>query len=102
MALEKDYVGVLSEMKYYLADDMKQSTYSGNLKFQGSNDGKTYVDLYTADEEVHSGWNYIAWEKAEDQPKYRYYRFYGTEEGSCVLSEAQLWGVSTIDSNTKS
>jgi len=53
-------------MKYFLHNDMKQSDYTGNLKFQGSNDGTTYTDLYTAPEDVHSGWNYIAWADAKD------------------------------------
>lgn len=51
---------------------------------------------------MHSGWNYIAWSDAKEQPKYRYYRFKGSEAGACVINEVELWGVSTIDSAASS
>jgi hypothetical protein len=102
MAFKTDHVGILSKMKYFLGNDIKESTYAGHLRFQGSNDNQTYEDLYTADENVHSGWNYIGWSDAKEQPKYRYYRFKGSVAGSCVINEVELWGVSTIDSATSS
>jgi hypothetical protein len=32
--------------------------YIGALKFQGSNDGITFDDIFTVQTEVHEGWNY--------------------------------------------
>ena len=102
MEFKEDYVGMLTKMKYFLGNDIAEETYVGNLKFQGSNDNQTYHDLYTADENVHSGWNYIAWATASSQPKYRYYRFKGSKAGACVIDEVELWGVSTIDNDANS
>lgn len=58
----------------------------------------SWDDIFTMDENVHEGWNYYEWKKAEEYPKYRYYRFHGTKQGACAINEITLTGVETIDS----
>jgi len=96
MEFRKGYVAVLSKVRFYLGDKRGMSKYASITKFQGSSDGTTYTDLFTFDENVHTGWNYHEWE-ADKHPKYRFYRFYGAEKYSCAISEAELTGVETID-----
>lgn len=50
------------------------------------------------DENVHAGWNYHKWDEGEE-PRYRYYRFFGTQRKGCVMNEIAFTGVETIDSN---
>jgi hypothetical protein len=49
------------------------------------------------DENIHEGWNYHKWEDPAEYPKYRFYRFYGTKPGSCVINEIKATGVETVD-----
>jgi len=76
---------------------MGVETWENLLKFQGSNDGTTWSDLYTADGNVHSGWNYVQWDDATTKPKHRYFRFKGSGAGACIINDAELHGVETID-----
>lgn len=43
------------------------------LKFQGSQDGVTYTDIFTVGVEIHEGWNY--YDFRDNNLKYRFYRF---------------------------
>jgi hypothetical protein len=52
-----------------------KNVFVDKTKFQGSQDGESYADLFDIDENLHEGWNYYKWEKPEDYPKYRFYRF---------------------------
>jgi len=65
--------------------------------FQGSSDNITFTTLFTVDENLHSGWNYHMWESADEYPKYRFYRFYGTSSDACAINEITFTGVETID-----
>lgn len=97
MKFREGYIGVLDKVKYYLAVDRnKQTYYDGHLKFQGSNDGVTFTDIFTADNNAHTGWNYVEWALEADYPKYKQFRFTGDVAGSCVINEIQLHGIETI------
>lgn len=57
--------------------------------------------MYTFDGETHEGWNVIA--TPEDSPyTYHTFRFYGSQSGSCRVSEVELYGVEVIDSTATS
>lgn len=75
--------------------------YAGKLIFQGSNDNTTFVDLFTADENIHDGWNYFSWETPEEYPKYQIYRFYGTQTCNHI-NEVTFTGVETVDNEDSS
>jgi len=94
MQFREGYVGVLSKIKFFLGDSQLMTVYAGKTKFQGSNDGSSYTDLFTFDENVHPGWNYYEWDTAT-QPAYSYYRFSGEQFG-CNINEAEFTGVETI------
>ena len=81
--------------------DITKATFLNTTIFQGSNDGVSYVDLFTMDEKLHEGWNYFKWEDG-DQPKYRFYRFYAEKRGACKINEITFTGVETIDSSSSS
>jgi hypothetical protein len=51
------------------------------------------------DENIHEGWNYHKWDAPADYPKYRFYRFFGTKAGSCIINEIKATGVETVDHN---
>jgi hypothetical protein len=57
-------------------------------------DGSAYTDLFTFDDNVHTGWNYKEWTEAATQPSYTYYRFKGEANG-CNINEVELSGVET-------
>ena len=97
MQFREGYVGVLSKVRFFLGDTEAMSTYSGQTSFQGSADGTTYKDIFTLDDNIHQGWNYHEWKEAEKQPKFRFYRFSGKQKNSCLINEAELTGVETID-----
>jgi len=94
------FVAMLSQVKYFLneIDDM-EAMFADKLVFQGSNDGNTYTDLHTSDSNTHEGWNYIRWEEAADQPKFRFYRFKSVG-GSCKLNEVKFQGVEVLDEDS--
>jgi hypothetical protein len=75
-SFKENHVGMLSQVKYFMGDIEDKAQYADLLKFQGSADNATWTDLHTVDENIHEGWNYIQWENATDQPKYRFYRLY--------------------------
>ena len=39
------YIGVITEVKYFMTTFVK-TNFVGKLKFQGSNDGITYTDIF--------------------------------------------------------
>jgi len=95
---KEGHVALLSQVKWFLKDFNDNSIFADETKLQGSNDGVTYTDIFTMDENVHEGWNYHKWEDPADYPRYRYYRFYGTKSGSCRINEIKATGVETVDS----
>jgi hypothetical protein len=92
------FVGLISQVRWFMSDIADKSVFNATTKFQGSNDGATYSDLFTFDDNLHEGWNYHKWEDAQE-PKYRFYRFTGASAGSCNINEIKFTGVETIESS---
>jgi len=65
MEFREGYVGILSKVRFFLGDKHDMTKYAKITKFQGSADGTSYTDLFTFDENVHTGWNYHEWKEAE-------------------------------------
>jgi hypothetical protein len=62
MEFREGYIGVLDKVKYYLAVNRnKEQYYVDHLKFSGSDDGTTWTEIFTADLNAHTGWNYVEW-----------------------------------------
>jgi hypothetical protein len=91
------FVGLISQVRWYMGDISNKEVFNAITKFQGSIDGTTYTDLFTLDDNLHEGWNYHNWEAASE-PKFRFYRFSGTVVGSCNINEIKFTGVETVDS----
>lgn len=85
MEFRDGYVGSLSKVKYMVSDIAKEN-FIDVLSFEGSDDGSTYTNLFTADYNVGSGWNTHDFDTTSP-PKYKYYRFKGTAANSCKLNE---------------
>jgi len=89
--LKEDHVGVLKEAKFYIGSVGDYAPYIDSLILQGSQDGVTYSDIYTVGAEVHEGWNvYSSFDT--DSTYYRFYRYYGTQNGSCAVTEIKFIG----------
>ena len=73
-----------------------KAKFIGILKFQGSSNGATWTDIFTVGQEIHEGWNYQNYEAGKEL-KYRYYRFFGSGDGSCLVGEVSLRGYEVID-----
>lgn len=102
MNFKTGYRGVLDKVKYYIPGDRAKSYYINYLTFQGSNDDwATHDDIFTVDDTVSSGWNYMTYDDPLTQPKYNSYRFYGKEKHSCKINEIELHGFETIDSSSE-
>ena len=95
-----DHVGVLDEVKFFINQLTDKTPFNGNLKFQGSDDGTTFTDLFTVDLSVHEGWNTYDFET--NKPSYNIYRFQGAESGSCRVGEVKLHGKESIDNDSTS
>jgi hypothetical protein len=94
------YIGVINEVKFFMSR-FTRSRYVGQLKFQGSANGAEWTDIFTVGQEIHEGWNYYNFEEGKEL-KHRYYRFFGTGDGSCIVGEISLRGYEVIDSNADS
>jgi hypothetical protein len=92
---KENHVGVLDEVKFFINDLLDKTPFVGNLVFQGSDDGDTFTDLYTADASVHEGWNFIDF--LDEKPSFNIYRFQGSESGSCRIGEVLFHGLESID-----
>jgi len=66
MEFRENFVGMLSQAKYFMGDILDKYTYAGFLKFEASNDNSTWTTLFTADVNIHEGWNYFTWDEPED------------------------------------
>lgn len=73
---KEEHVGVLTEAKFYIGSVGDYAPYANKVTLQGSDDGSSYTDIYTFDEDVHEGWNIYS-DFTESSTYYRYYRFYG-------------------------
>lgn len=60
-------------------------------------DNVTYDTIFTVGQEIHEGWNYVDFSEGQE-PKYQYYRFYGSSARSCLIGEIGLKGIEVIDS----
>jgi hypothetical protein len=99
-AFRAGYVGVLNEVKYFMSR-FTRVFFVNKLRFEASQDGKTWTTIFTVGEEIHEGWNYYNY-PAGKELKYRYYRFFGPSYGSCVVGEVSLRGYEVIDSTATS
>jgi hypothetical protein len=98
-AFKEGYIGFLVETRYFM-NRFTRATFVGNLRFEGSMDGLTYTTIFIVDEEIHEGWNYYTFDSGEE-PKYRFYRYYGSETGSCMVGEAGFRGYEVIANSDK-
>ena len=48
MAFSAGFVGMISQVKFFMNNMVTTANYDGKLKFQGSNDNTTYTDIFTA------------------------------------------------------
>jgi len=85
MSFRDGYVGMLSKVKYMVAD-IEKDKFINNLAFEASNDNTTYTELFRTDYNIGSGWNYHEFD-SKAQPKYKYYRFVGNNSNACMLNE---------------
>ncbi|CDW80878.1 ipt tig domain containing protein [Stylonychia lemnae] len=99
ISFAEGHVGQISEVKYFMPVFVK-ANFVGNLKFQGSEDGLTYTDIFIVGQEIHEGWNYYSYK--DNNLKYRYYKFQGYRIGSCRVGELKFRGIETIDNNDDS
>ena len=100
-AFKSGYLGVLSEVKYFM-NRFTISKIANKLRFQGSMDNVTFTDIFLVGLEIHEGWNYYNFADGNEL-KYRFYRFFGNETGSCLsIGEVGFRGVEVIDSNAPS
>jgi hypothetical protein len=90
---------MLRQVKWFLKDVQDKTLFVDEVVFQGSNDNSTWTDIFTMDISVHDGWNYKTWTEAEDYPKYRFYKFTGGQEGSCLITEIKAQGTETVDND---
>ena len=98
---KENHVGVLDEVKFFVNQLIDKSPFDGNFKFQGSDDGVTFDDLWLINKSVHEGWNSLDFEE-DSRPSYNIYRFQGATAGSCRVGEVRLHGVESIDSDADS
>jgi hypothetical protein len=103
MELRAGYIGTLDKIRYFLPADMDKETYFISfLKFQGSDDGTTFTDLFEVDSNARSGWNTVEWDDPATKPASRYFRFKGSTGGACIINEVEITGVESIlDSNAQ-
>ena len=88
---------MLDEVRFIVNHLLDKAPFIG-LKFQGSNDGQTFDDLWTVDAQVHEGWNFYTFEDGS-KPAYNIYRFQGSTSGSCRVGEIKLTGIDSINDN---
>lgn len=98
MTFKEGHVGVLDEAKIFIGFLVDKEPYVDNLAFHGSNDNwATWEELHLFGEEIHEGWNYIDYREESDiKPAYNSYRFYGSVQGSCQITEFKLHGVEAV------
>ena len=92
---------MLDEVKFFINEMVDKSPYVGSLVFQGSDDGATFTDLWPIDAGVHEGWNSHDFEEGS-YPSFNIYRFQGSAQGACRVSEVKLHGIESIDSDETS
>lgn len=63
--------------------------------------GVTYTDIFTIENTMHEGWNYVKWE-GDDKPRFRFYKFQGNINRGCQINEITFTGVETVDSTSSS
>ena len=59
-------------------------------------DGVSYTTIFVVGQEIHAGWNYYNYPPGQE-PRYRYYRFYGSAPGSCQVGEVSFVGFEAIN-----
>lgn len=104
MTFKENHVAILDEAKIFIGFLTDKAPYVDQLSFQGSNDDwASWEDLHLFGEELHEGWNYIDYrDDGAEKPAYNSYRFYGTAQGACRITEFKLHGVEAIDDESDS
>lgn len=97
-----EHVGLLRQVKWFMKDVQDKTLFTDEVVFQGSNDNTTWTDIFTMDESIHDGWNYVTWTEPEDYPRFRFYKFTGGQTGSCRLTEIKAQGLETVDNEDES
>jgi hypothetical protein len=99
MYFPEGYEGFVNEVKLFLGSTYSKDYFVDYLTFQGSDDGNSYDDLFTLDASIHEGWNYFDFEEGEEV-SYRFYRFFGSNAGACLVNEAHIFGVEVINDSS--
>ncbi|TNV88211.1 hypothetical protein FGO68_gene8985 [Halteria grandinella] len=95
-AFKTGYIGVINEVKYFMSRFTKVD-FVGKLRFEGAQSSAgPWETIFTVGQEIHEGWNYHNYDSGKEL-KYRYYRFFGTGTGSCIVGEVSLRGYEVID-----
>jgi len=84
----------LTQIQYYPSLTHLISDFYG-MKFQVSNDNSTFLDLFTLDQNIKTGWN--TWTSNMTIPTYRYIKFLSnstTTLSRCNLAEIDFNGIS--------
>jgi len=95
MTFKTGHLATLTKMRVYLPGNLAKSLYIDKLSFEGSNDGVSFDNLYTVDNNAHTGWNYQEW--PENMPAYNVYRFKGSSSGACKIGEVELFGIESMN-----
>jgi hypothetical protein len=88
-------------VKYFINYITNRDQYEGNLVFEGYNErdatGEDVTEIFTVNEEVHEGWNYVDFEEGK-YPNFRFYRFRGLggASGPCRIHELTFTGLEVI------
>jgi len=97
-SFKENHVGMLAQVRFFIKTIVRLENYVyPPLTLSGSNDNSTWSPLWTADMNIHEGWNYISWETPDQYPKFRNYQFSGSNAGACVFTEIKFKGVETVD-----
>lgn len=99
-AFRVGYVGLVNEVKFFMTR-FTRSNFVNRLVFQGSMDGKTYNNIFTVGQEIHEGWNYYSYGPGNEL-QYRFYRFFSSYAGACLVGEISLRGIEVIQDGNSS
>jgi hypothetical protein len=69
VGFKAEHVGMLRQVKWFMKDIQDKTLFADEVIFQGSDDETAWVDIFTMDENVHDGWNYVTWTEPDDYPK---------------------------------
>jgi hypothetical protein len=62
MEFKEGHVAMISQVKFFMGNIVDKNVFINKTKFQGSQDGESYTDIFDIDDNIHEGWNYHKWE----------------------------------------